>query len=77
MIFLERYFIITSMIVCCYNNESQIWRYETYIYIDNCKEKMYPKSHDFKIHYYAEKLSSNFFSKIFSLFFLKKLLQND
>ena len=67
----------TPMVVCCYNNENQIWRYEMYIYIDNCKEKMHPKSHDFKIHYYAKKLSSNFFSKIFSLFFSKKLLQND
>ena len=25
MIFLERYFIITPMVVCCYNNESSVF----------------------------------------------------
>lgn len=27
----------TPLVVCCYNNESKIWRYETYIYIYNYK----------------------------------------
>ena len=30
MIFLEIYFMNTPLVVCCYNNESQIWRYNAY-----------------------------------------------
>ena len=36
--FLDIYFMYTPMVVCCYNNESQIWRYNTYNCITNTKK---------------------------------------